>query len=132
LEKPEKARHCCLLAARLFQERKRVLIVVADREQEEQLDKYLWTWKKTSFIPHGRAGEKDAGGPEEPVLVTVDCDADYGADALIMVRPCPVEFVRRFPECFDFAELYDPKLQEESRHRFVVYRKAGFEPYMYQ
>jgi DNA polymerase-3 subunit chi len=131
LDKPEKARHCCLLAEKHFQEGKRVLIVVNDREQGKQLDRYLWTWRKSSFIPHALVpGEGPL--PEEPVLIAVGCDSDCRADILIMVHPCPVEFIRRFSAGYDFAELYDPALQEESRQRYALYREAGLGPYMCQ
>ncbi|NLC70303.1 MAG: DNA polymerase III subunit chi [Desulfuromonadaceae bacterium] len=131
LDKPEKARHCCLLAEQHFQEGERVLIVVRDREQGEQLDKYLWTWRKSSFMPHLLVNGQNAA-PEEPVVITTTCDADFGADILIMAGPCPLEFIRHFSVGYDFAELYDAKLQEESRRRFVLYRDAGLEPFMCQ
>ncbi|NLV24861.1 MAG: DNA polymerase III subunit chi [Deltaproteobacteria bacterium] len=131
LEKAEKARYCCLLAEKHFQEGARVLIVVEHQEQATQLDKYLWTWRKTSFVPHRLATGPGDGGAE-PVVIAAGCEADFGAAILIMVRPCPVEFLRRFTVVYDFAELYDAQLQEESRRRYVLYRDAGLEPFMYQ
>jgi DNA polymerase-3 subunit chi len=44
-----------------------------------------------------------------------------------MGKPCGVAFARQFDEVIDFAELYDPKLAEESRRRYAEFRGAGFE-----
>lgn len=131
LKKAEKARHCCLLADLFFQERKRILITVQDKKQGEALDRYMWTWKKTSFIPHAFWVEGEEC-PDEPVLISIGQNQRDGATILVMACPCPVEFIRHFELAFDFAELYDPKFHEESRLRYVRYREAGLEPRMRQ
>ena len=131
LEKAEKARHCCLLAEKHFLKGERVLIVVRDREQEEQLDTFVWNWPKSSFIPHILVDEKNQN-TDEPVLIAIGCRRDFGAEVLIMAHPCPIEFIRRFPTSYDFAEIHDPRLQEDSRRRFALYREAGLDPFMYQ
>jgi DNA polymerase-3 subunit chi len=131
LEKPEKARCCCILAEEFWRRGKRVLIVVKDGEQGRALDRFMWTWQKTSFIPHvflpGNEKETD-----EPVIITTDQSKDFGASILIMAEPCPLEFIRRFEGACDFAELYDRTLHEEARRRFVLYRDNEFEPRMRQ
>ena len=131
LEKPEKARHCCLLAEEFFSRGKRILIVVKDEEQGKVLDQFIWTWRKTSFIPHAfLRGEEDEA--VEPILISTGKNCDFGASVLIMAEPCPLEFMRRFEQACDFAELYDRALHEEARKRFVLYRENGFEPRMRQ
>jgi len=131
LEKPEKARHCCVLAEEFFRQGKRVLIVVRDEEQGRGLDRFMWTWQKTAFIPHvflrGNENETD-----EPVVITVDQDKDFGASVLIMAEPCPLEFIRRFDIACDFAELFDRTLHEEARRRYILYRDNDFVPRMRQ
>ena len=131
LEKPEKARYCCLLAEKFFQEGRRVLVVVRDQEQGQQLDKFLWTWRKASFIPH-RLVTGNGDLDPEPVLIAVTPPAAGRGEILIMAQPCCVDFIRGFDLVFDFAEIYDPQLQNESRRRFLHFREAGLDPFMYQ
>lgn len=130
LKKPEKARHCCRLAETFFNEGKRVLVVVQDEAQGRALDRFMWTWRKTSFIPHTLAGEAETA--PEPVLITTDRDTEFHAEVLIMAAPCSIEFIRRFERVYDFAELHDPALHQESRQRFSRYREEGLEPRMQQ
>ena len=124
LLKPEKARHLCELAEEFIQQGKRVLITVEDDNQGVTLDRFMWTWKKGSFIPHAY----DNGAVDcidEPVVIVADESNPNGARVLVMGRPCPPDFVQKFEHAVDFAEMYDEQLADASRKRFAAYREAG-------
>ena len=126
LEKPEKARFLCELSEQYLAAGKRVLIVVQDDNQGVTLDRFMWTWNRTAFLPHAY----DNGAVEcidEPVVITMVEENPNGASILIMAKPCSVEFMRRFESIIDFAELYADDLADASRTRFAAYREAGFE-----
>jgi DNA polymerase-3 subunit chi len=126
IKRPEKARHLCELADGFFKQGRRVLIVVCDDNQGVTLDRFMWTWKKTAFVPH----VYDNGAVDcldEPVIIEVEERNPNGADVLVMGRPCSTEFVRQFGLAIDFAEAYDPHLLQGARQRFVAFREAGFE-----
>ena len=129
LKKAEKARHLCELAEEYFRAGKRVLITVQDDNQGVTLDRFMWTWKKGSFIPHAY----DNGAVDcfdEPVVITKGEHNPNGARVLIMGHPCTPGFVRQFDAAIDFAELYDEALANGSRRRFLQYREAGLDPGM--
>ncbi|HKL48246.1 MAG TPA: DNA polymerase III subunit chi [Desulfuromonadales bacterium] len=131
LKKPEKARHLCELAERYFQEGQRSLISVLDDNQGVTLDRFMWTWKKGSFVPHCF----DNGAVEcleEPVAIVTEESNPNNASILIMGKPLDMEFMRQFDHVFDFAELYDDELAQQSRQRFAAYRRAGFDVRMHQ
>ncbi|NIQ93530.1 MAG: DNA polymerase III subunit chi [Desulfuromonadales bacterium] len=131
LKKPEKARHLCELAERYFQEGQRSLISVLDDNQGVTLDRFMWTWKKGSFIPHCF----DNGAVEcleEPVAIVTEESNPNNARILIMGKPLDIDFMRQFTHVFDFAELYDDELAEQSRQRYAAYRRAGFDVAMHQ
>jgi DNA polymerase-3 subunit chi len=129
LKKPEKAKHLCDLAEEFFQAGKRVLVTVLDDNQGVTLDRFMWTWRKGSFLPHAL----DNGAVDcldEPVVIG-SCDRNpNGARILIMGKPCDPDFVRQFELAIDFAELYDGELADASRRRFVRYREVGLDPCM--
>ncbi|MDW7646480.1 MAG: DNA polymerase III subunit chi [Desulfuromonadales bacterium] len=129
LRKPEKAKHLCQLAEAFFDQGYRVLITVQDENQGVTLDRFMWTWKKGSFIPHAY----DNGAVDcldEPVVIG-QCERNpNGARVLIMGKPCSTDFVRQFEHVIDFAEVYDDQLREASRERFRLFREAGFAPRM--
>jgi DNA polymerase-3 subunit chi len=129
LKKPERAVHLCNLTEEFLLLGKRVLVTVQDDNQGVTLDRFMWTWKKTSFVPH----HYDNGAVDsldEPVVIVSTEINPNGAQILIMGRPCSVEFIRRFEIAIDFADVYDEALAAESRNRFSAYRGAGFSPLM--
>lgn len=126
IKRPEKARHLCELAEHFFTQGRRVLVTVCDDNQGVTLDRFMWTWKKGTFIPH----VYDNGAVDcldEPVIIEVEERNPNGAEILIMGNPCSPEFVRQFELVIDFAEAYDPELLQAARRRFALFREAGFE-----
>ena len=131
LNKPEKARFLCELSDEFLEAGRRVLVVVQDDNQGVTLDRFMWSWKKGSFIPHAY----DNGAVEcidEPVVITTHEENPNGAEVLIMAKPCSLDFMRRFRQVIDFAEVYDEQLADVSRGRFARYREAGFDPRLRQ
>lgn len=131
LTRPEKARFLCELSEEFFDAGQRVLVIVQDDNQGVTLDRFMWNWKKGSFIPHAY----DNGAVEcidEPVVIATAEENINGANILIMGKPCSLEFIRRFRHAVDFAEVYDDELAGASRKRFARYREAGLEPRLRQ
>ncbi len=129
LKRPEKARYLCELAEEFFSGGQRVLITVLDDNQSVTLDRFMWTWNKGSFIPHAY----DNGAVDcldDPVVISTAERNPNGAQALIMGKPCSLDFLRQFKQVIDFAEVYDDDLAAAARNRFVQYREAGFAPTM--
>ena len=130
LERPEKAKLLCQLAAEHFAAGRRVLICVQDDNQAVALDRFMWIWDKGGFLPHAFCnGSVEC--LEEPIVISVRETNPNGASVLIMGQPCSSEFIRRFELAIDFAEVHDKQLAEQARARFRSYRHAGFEPQLY-
>lgn len=129
VKKPEKAKHLCELAEKFQLQGRRVYLTVSDENQAVTLDRFMWSWKQASFLPHVYDnGAVDCH--EEPIVIGTRERNPNSASVLIMGQPCSLEFIRNFETVVDFAELHDPELAEQSRTRFIQYKKAGFEPGM--
>ncbi|MBW6510992.1 MAG: DNA polymerase III subunit chi [Desulfuromonadaceae bacterium] len=125
LKKPEKAMHLCRLATEFLSAGHRVLVMVQDENQAVTLDRFMWTWKKDTFLPH----TYDNGSVEclgEPVVIVCSERNPNGARILIMGSPCSVDFLRQFHQVIDFAEVYDDALAQAARDRYARYREVGF------
>jgi len=61
----------------------RALVKTGLDERLEALDAALWTYRDDAFLPHGRAGERDAA--RQPVLLTVGDENANGANVLFLV-----------------------------------------------
>ncbi|MGK2906069.1 MAG: DNA polymerase III subunit chi [Desulfuromonadales bacterium] len=129
LTRPERARILCDLAEEFYLAGQRVLVMVQDDNQGVTLDRFMWTWKKGSFVPHlYQNGAVDCH--DEPVVITAEEENPNGALVLLMGVPCSLEFIRNFRHVVDFAETFDAARLEESRVRFKGYREHGFAPVM--
>ena len=76
-----KLRVVCDLVEQEYMNGNRVVINVADEEEGKSLDKMLWTWKQSSFIPHIFISDQ-SDSPEEPVLITDQIES------IIAAHPC--------------------------------------------
>lgn len=129
LERRDKALHVGRLVEACFNRGQRLLIVVANEEMATTLDRYLWTWKKDSFLPHVVINA--TGEPcNEPIVISTAEHNPNKAEVLICASPCSPSFFRDFQLIYDFAETYDPQLADSARERFRLYRRQGFDPQM--
>lgn len=129
LNRPERAQILCDLAEEYYLAGQRVLIMVQDENQGVTLDRFMWTWKKGTFVPHVYDnGSIDSH--DESVVIVDEPQNPNGADVLIMGSSCDTDFMKQFKKVIDFAEAYDDDCLEESRNRFRIYREHGFNPVM--
>lgn len=130
LERQEKALHLCRIAEQHFLQGERVLILVDDENRAVTLDRFMWGWKRGSFLPHAfDNGTIDC--LDDPVVISLNEHNPNRAEILIMGSPCSLPFMARFGLIYDFAETYDPQLAEAARARFRSYRTHGYKPAMY-
>jgi DNA polymerase-3 subunit chi len=127
LERREKALHVVRLAERYFNRGQRILIVVADDDMATALDRYLWTWKKDSFLPHKVINSFGESCDEAIVISTVEFNPNMSV-VLICAAPCSPAFLKDFEKVYDFAETYDPQLTESARERFRLFKQSGYDP----
>ncbi|MFT8736561.1 MAG: DNA polymerase III subunit chi [Zymomonas mobilis] len=77
---------------------KKLLVVVNDDQQALYWDQYLWRYRDTSFLPHGRVGEGDEA--EHPVLISTTTEALNNASYIGLAdglwRPEALDFERVF------------------------------------
>lgn len=112
----------CRLAAKALAERKRVLIYAPDAELATKLDRLMWTWPATGFLPH--CASHDALASETPVLIGGD---DEAADIPILLNlsaDCPPHFAsfERLLEVVGGEEAD----REPARARFRMYKSRGY------
>lgn len=133
LEAQNKALHIGRLAEMYFERGQRMLIVVANDDLAISLDRYLWAFKKESFLPHAihqNNNDNDNESADEAIVITTVEHNPNRADVLICGSPCSPSFFKEFQFIYDFAETYDAQLAEAARERFRLYRQHGFDPQM--
>lgn len=121
-----KLRTCCLLTAKAVQKQVRSVIYLPDTTVCQTLDKLLWEYPPTGFIPHFRAGTPQAD--DAPVIL---CTAgqhlpQYELLINLDAQQCPPDF-ERFSRVIEIVTR-DQQDSRLGRQRFKQYRSRGFEP----
>ena len=123
-EAEDKLQVACRLAAKAAQQKLRVLIYAPDEAQAQRIDKMLWTWQATGFLPHCMTRSPLAA--QTPVLITHDPeDTPHDEVLLNMHHDRPPAF-SRFQRLVEVVGREDTD-REAARTRFRFYRDRGYE-----
>ena len=98
------------LAAKLLDAGERLLVVAEDEAALARLERQLWAGERTSFLPHGLAG--DEFEPRQPVLLSSGIDAPNGARNLLIADGRWREAAQHFERTF---YLFGPGSVAEAR-----------------
>jgi DNA polymerase-3 subunit chi len=113
----------CRLAAKSLAAGRRLLIYAPEAELAARIDRTLWTWPATGFVPHCGL---DAGlAAETPVLIANDERAPEGFDWLLNLgADCPPHF-ERFERLFEIVGADDAE-RDAGRGRYRFYKSRGY------
>jgi DNA polymerase III subunit chi len=112
----------CRLAAKALAEHKRMLIYAPDAELATRLDRLMWTWPATGFVPHCAPG--DALAPETPVLISSDDETGDIPILLNLSAECPPHFAS-FERLLEVVGAEEAD-REPARTRFRLYKSRGY------
>ncbi len=90
------------IAERVTEGGGRLLVVTADADLAERLDRLLWTYAPDSFLAHGRAG--DAQEAAQPILIAGTADAANGARNIAIVDGTWRDEALAFERAFHFFD----------------------------
>jgi DNA polymerase-3 subunit chi len=111
----------CRLAGRAMKQNQRVLIYAPQAELAARVDKMLWTWPATGFVPHCAVHAPLAR--ETPVLIACGEETPQHCEILLnLADDCPPHF-ERFPR---LLEVIDAAGREAGRSRYRFYKERGY------
>jgi DNA polymerase-3 subunit chi len=113
----------CRLAAKAAAQRRSLLVYAPDGDTASRLDKLLWTWPATGFVPH--CPLHDPLAPETPVLIAADDEAPPRCELLLnLAAACPPHF-ERFERLLELVGA-DEAERAAGRERYRYYRSRGY------
>jgi DNA polymerase-3 subunit chi len=123
-EAEDKLRVACRLSAKAAQQKLRVLIYAPDEAEAQRIDKLLWTWQATGFLPHCMTRSPLAA--QTPVLITHDPEDTPHDEVLLNLHSQWPPAFSRFQRLVEIVGRDDAD-REAARGRFRFYRDRGYE-----
>jgi DNA polymerase III subunit chi len=113
----------CRLAGKAAGRSTRLLLFVPEAEMANRLDRMLWTWPATGFVPHCMAHDPLAA--ETPVLIAAEAETPPDCDVLLNLSAiCPPHF-ERFARLLELVGT-DASDRDAGRERYRFYRDRGY------
>jgi len=122
-EAEDKLQVACRLSAKAAQQKLRVLIYAPDEAQAQRIDKLLWTWQATGFLPHCMTSSPLAA--ETPVLITRDPEDTPHDEVLLNLHSAWPPAFSRFRRLVEIVGR-DAQDREAARARYRFYRDRGY------
>jgi DNA polymerase III subunit chi len=120
----DKLRAACQLSHKAMQNGLRVLLHTPDAAVADALDKLLWHYPATAFLPHCRSHETQAA--DMPVVLDTEGASFPHSELLISLHTECLPFFSRFEHVVEIVGR-DEEDVRLGRERFGFYRDRGYE-----
>lgn len=120
----DKLRTACQLSHKAMQAGVHVALSATDAATIDALDKLLWQFPATAFIPHCCSNAADAG--QYPVVLNSGDNNFPHYELLISLHDECVSFFSRFERVIEIVSV-DAEDGRRGRERFKFYRDRGYE-----
>ena len=101
----------------------RALIITDSLERVTELDSGLWTYKPSSFLPHGMVGDEDA--ESQPILITHKDENSNNSNVLFLVDGAESKHVGKFEMCCLLFFGNDTSGLRKVREAWTGYKNEG-------
>ena len=119
----DKLQVACRLAGKALAQKKRLLIYAPEPETARRLDRMLWTWPPTGFVPHCQVHDPEAA--QTPVLIATDSEAPPACEVLLNLSPETPPHFERFERLLEIVARDDEE-RKAARARYRWYRDRGY------
>jgi len=120
----DKLRTACQLSHKAMQNGVHVALSASDAAAIDALDKLLWHYPATAFIPHCRSDAEEAA--QWPVVLNSGNDRFPHHDLLISLHDECVSFFSRFERVIEIVSG-DAEDSRKGRERYKFYKDRGYE-----
>lgn len=101
----------------------RMVVRAPDTGTVERLNRLLWTYSQSSFLPHGSAA--DNWPEEQPIYLTALDENPNGADILVQVEGAEAGDLASYRRVLDLFDGGDGEALAAARARWRSYKDAG-------
>lgn len=120
---PDRLQVACRLAGKALAQKQRLLVYAPETDTAGRIDRMLWTWPATGFVPHCMAHDRLAA--ETPVLIAAGDETPPDCELLLNLGgECPPHF-ERFQRLLEVVGA-DEEERKAGRARYRYYLDRGY------
>lgn len=120
---PDRLQVACRLAGKAVVQGRSLVVYAPESDVASRLDKLLWTWPATGFVPHCSLHDELAS--ETPVLIAAEAETPPRCDLLLnLATSCPPHF-ERFERLLEVVGA-DEAERAAGRERYRFYKSRGY------
>ncbi len=101
----------------------RIVLRAPDAGAVERINRLLWTYGQSSFLPHGSA--VDGRSEEQPIYLTAQDENPNGADILVQVEGAEAGDLPGYRRVLDLFDGGNAEALAAARARWRAYKEAG-------
>ncbi len=113
----------CRLAGKALAQKKHLLIYAPDPETAQRIDKLLWTFPATGFVPHCPLHHPLAA--QTPVLIGSDEGTPPRCEVLLNLGEEPPPHFERFERLLEVVSAAE-EARSAGRSRYAFYKQRGY------
>ena len=113
------------LMEKVYSSNKHAVIMAADTEQVEALNKSMWTYATMAFVPHG--SQADGFADQQPIWLTTKEENPNNAEILVLTNGQQTDFVEKFSRCLDVFDGNDRNAVQQASERVSTYKNKGYD-----
>jgi len=120
---PDRFQVACRLAGKAMAQGRQLVVYAPEGDSASRIDKLLWTWPATGFVPH--CSLHDPLASDTPVLIAADAEAPRRCEVLLnLAASCPPHF-ERFERLLEVVGA-DEAERAAGRECYRYYRSRGY------
>jgi DNA polymerase-3 subunit chi len=112
------------LVAKAWAQHGSVRVLTGGEDATAELDRFLWLWPATGFLPHCRLRSPLA--PETPIVVDHVLEHEGPAAVLVNLHDSPPPFFSRFDRLAEIVGTGEADVAS-ARERWKFYKARGYE-----
>jgi DNA polymerase-3 subunit chi len=125
LNAESKTQVACKIALKAMQQDMKVLIMAPEESVAREIDRLLWMFPSTGFLPHCMIGDPLAA--ETPVLIARNGDTINHNDILLNLGAEAPAFFGSFTRLVEIVSRDNDEDKLAARARFKFYKDRGYE-----
>lgn len=115
----------CRLSEKACHSKLATFIHTQTEQHSQEIDKLLWTFKASSFIPHQLYNSEEAGKQAQPILIGNDIEPEKNFDLLINLDNQIPDFFSRFNRVIEIVTNNEEQ-RDLSRKHYTFYKDRGY------